>query len=194
MKIYTKQGDEGNTGLFDGTRVPKNDLRVEAYGQVDELNSVLGLTIVDCKHGPLRDLLSRLQHQLLDLGADLATPLESANSGKIRRVNDADVAYLEREIDAATEALPPLKRFILPGGGVTAARLHLARTVCRRAERALVTLMAAEKVAPATLIYLNRLSDLLFTLARLANRYDGIADVEWEPTGSGGPGSTPPRS
>jgi cob(I)alamin adenosyltransferase len=181
VKIYTKQGDQGYTSLYDGKRVSKTHLRIETTGHVDETNSILGLAIADCKHAVLKEVLLKLQHDLFDLGADLARPLDSPNAAKTRRIDEGHIVYLEREIDAATEALPPLKRFILPGGGITAARLHLARTVCRRAERSLVTLMADETLGDAPLIYLNRLSDLLFTLARLANQYDGIKDIEWEP-------------
>ncbi len=180
MKIYTRQGDQGFTSLYDGRRVSKDHLRIDATGHVDETNSILGLAIVGCKHDVLKEVLLKLQHDLFDLGADLATPLDSPNAAKTRRINEEHVAFLERQIDAATEALPPLKRFILPGGGETAARLHLARTTCRRAERSLVTLMANEKLGDSPLIYLNRLSDLLFMLARLANQFDGIKDIEWE--------------
>jgi cob(I)alamin adenosyltransferase len=185
MKIYTKFGDAGQTVLFDGQRVPKDHLRIETYGTVDELNSHLGLAIVDCKDPPLKDLLTQLQHHLLDLGSDLATPLDSKNSAKVHRIGAHHVAFLEQQIDAATAQLPILKRFILPGGSVTAARLHIARTVCRRTERCLVTLLARETAAAIgdqPLIYLNRLSDLLFTLARLANHHDGLPDLEWDST------------
>ncbi len=180
MKIYTKFGDEGQTVLFDGARVRKDHLRIETYGTVDELNSVLGLAIADCPDAPLRDLLVGLQHRLFDLGADLATPLDAKNADKVRRIHVEDITGLEQAIDAATAELPALTRFVLPGGTVTAARLHIARTVCRRAERHLVTLMAHEAVGVHALIYLNRLSDLLFTLARLANKREGRGDVEWE--------------
>ena len=181
MKIYTKTGDRGQTSLFDGRHVPKNNLRIETYGTVDELNSHLGLANAECRHGELRELLEQLQRQLFDLGADLATPADSKNAGKIQRIGAWHIAFLEQQIDAATAVLRPLKRFVLPGGSVTAARLHVARTVCRRAERLLVTLMAQEPVGPDALIYVNRLSDLIFTLARRANQLDGVADVEWFP-------------
>lgn len=182
MKIYTKQGDKGQSVLFDGKRVPKDHPRLETYGTVDELNSHLGLAAAGCADAGLKDLLVKLQAQLFELGADLATPLGSPNEGRVRRINPNHISFLEEQIDEATAELAPLKRFILPGGGVTAARLHVARTVCRRAERLLVALMHAPD-APLTdspLIYLNRLSDLLFTLARLANKREGLADVEWE--------------
>jgi cob(I)alamin adenosyltransferase len=182
VKIYTKQGDHGKTVLFDGTRVSKDHLRIETYGTVDELNSALGLAIVDCTDNSLRELLTKLQRQLLDLGSDLATPLDSKNSAKVRRIGAEHVTFLEQQIDAATAQLPPLKRFIIPGGSVTAARLHVARTICRRAERSLVSLMEREAavIGEHPLVYLNRLSDLFFTLARLANQLDGRGDVEWD--------------
>ncbi len=182
MKIYTRQGDQGNSGLFDGRRVPKNHLRLETYGTLDELNSHLGLAIAECRHETLRSALETLQRELFLLGTDLATPLGSPNEAKVHRTSTQDVRMLEERIDAATAQLPPLKRFILPGGGVTACRLHVARTVCRRAERSLVSLMRIEPEEPIghpPLIYVNRLRDLLFTYARLANQLDGIPDVEW---------------
>jgi cob(I)alamin adenosyltransferase len=183
MKIYTKQGDKGQSVLFDGKRVPKDHPRLETYGTVDELNSHLGLAAAECRDAPLRQLLTTLQGQLLELGSDLATPLGSPNEPRVRRINPNHITFLEERIDEATAELPPLKRFILPGGGVTAARLHVARTVCRRAERLLVALMhdsASEPLTDSPLIYLNRLSDLLFTLARLANKREGLPDIEWE--------------
>lgn len=182
MKIYTKQGDRGQSVLFDGTRVPKNNPRLETYGTVDELNSHLGLAAADCPDPTLRQLLTTLQGQLLELGSDLATPTGSPNEGKVRRININHISFLEEQIDQATAQLPPLRRFILPGGSVTAARLHIARTVCRRAERLLVTLMQdpAAPMSDTPLIYLNRLSDLLFTLARLANFRQGLPDTPWE--------------
>jgi len=189
MKIYTRQGDQGQTTLFDGKRVSKNDLRVQTYGAVDELNSHLGLAIAYCgdseQHTKLKILLQNLQHQLFDLGADLATPLDSPNSARVRRITAADSTALEKQIDDATAQITPLKEFILPGGSVLAAELHVARTVCRRAERLLVTLMQNENVGPYVLVYLNRLSDLLFTLARWANKLDGVPNITWKsPTNS----------
>jgi cob(I)alamin adenosyltransferase len=184
MKIYTKFGDAGQTALFDGRKVSKDHLRIETYGTVDELNSVLGLAIVDCRHEKLRNILTTLQDELFDLGADLATPLDSANAAKIGRIGEMHIAFLEKTIDEATAELPALRAFILPGGGITAARLHVGRTVCRRAERLLVTLIQHENFGEPPhqpLIYLNRLSDLLFTLARWSNKLDGIVDVEWRP-------------
>ena len=192
MKIYTKFGDKGQTALFNGARVRKDDLRIETYGTVDELNSHLGLALVDCRDAGLRGILLGLQRELFSLGADLATPriaagdvtpgLEGAKGAekKVKRIGAGEVAGLEQLIDAATAELPALKRFILPGGGVTACRLHVARTVCRRAERLLVSLMEREQVGEQALIYLNRLSDLLFCLARRANQMEGVGDVEWD--------------
>ncbi len=186
MKIYTKFGDRGETVLFDGTRVTKSHLRIETYGTLDELNSHLGVALTDCQHPALQGLLTELQQELFVVGSDLATPVGSKNEAKVQRLRGEAVGRLEGHIDAATAQLPPLKSFILPGGGLTAARLHVARTVCRRAERLLTSLAlaeaggAGEAALRVPLIYLNRLSDLLFTLARLANQLDGVADVQWQ--------------
>lgn len=187
MRIYTKTGDTGDTGLFDGTRVMKDDLRIETYGTVDELNSVLGTAIAACtppELHPLAALLTRIQCQLFDAGADLATPLGGKNESKIRRIGPDHITFLEGQIDAATAQLPPLSHFVLPGGTPAAAHLHLARTVCRRAERLLVTLTRMNDLGPHILIYFNRLSDLLFTLARLANHLTGKPDIQWHAEGS----------
>ena len=180
MRIYTRQGDKGQTTLFDGTRVSKCNLRLHTYGTLDELNSMLGIAAAMCVHPDLRALLESLQQQLFDLGADLATPVGSKNAAKVRRFTTEDAAALEPQIDAAAARLPPLKTFVLPGGSVLAAQLHVARTVCRRAERHLVELMEREEVGPGPLVYLNRLSDLLFMLARLANQLEGVPDVAWQ--------------
>jgi cob(I)alamin adenosyltransferase len=182
VKIYTRQGDAGTTVLFDGQRVPKNHPRLETCGTLDELNSHLGLAVADCRHTALQAQLQALQRQLFVLGADLATPLNSAKKSKIRRIGADDAQTLERQIDEIAAQLPPLKRFILPGGGLTAARLHVVRAVCRRAERHLTVLMGdrSDSVGPQPLIFLNRLGDLLFMLARLANKLDGIAETEWK--------------
>ena len=181
MKIYTKQGDGGMSLLFDGRRVPKHHLRLEAYGTLDELNSHLGLAAARCGHQGLKEQLQALQRQVMVLGSDLATPLGSAKEGRIRRIGAAEVAELERQIDEATAQLLPLQRFIIPGGGETAARLQVARTVCRRAERGLAALMQdrSDPVGEQPLIFVNRLGDLLFELARLANKLEKIADLEW---------------
>jgi cob(I)alamin adenosyltransferase len=186
MKIYTKFGDTGQTALFDGSRVPKSHLRIDTYGTLDELNSHLGLAIAHCPDPPLAQQLTALQIDLFTLSSDLATPAGSKNESKITRTPPEAITALEQQIDEATAQLPPLKRFILPGGTPTAARLHVARTICRRAERLLTALLAAEQNTPhepalhTPLIYLNRLSDLLFTLARLANKREGRPDVEWD--------------
>jgi cob(I)alamin adenosyltransferase len=181
MKIYTRQGDAAMSGLFDGRRVPKNHPRLEIFGTLDELNSHLGLAAADCHHRQLQSQLATLQRRLFVLGSDLATPLNSPTRRPIRRIRAGDVAALERQIDKAAARLPPLKRFILPGGGVTAARLHVARAVCRRAERHLAALMldSSDPVGTQPLIFLNRLGDLLFMLARLANTLDGVAESQW---------------
>lgn len=177
MKIYTKTGDAGETGLFGGARIGKDSARVWVYGEIDELNSVIGLARLEPIDDERDALLARIQSSLFALGAELA-----AKPGKdvgIDRVDDEDVEQLERAIDAAEEELSPLKTFVLPGGSPTAARLHLARTVCRRAERRAVSLMRDEELRSVVIRYLNRLSDLLFVLARLANHRAGVPDVPW---------------
>ena len=179
MRIYTRQGDHGQTTLFDGKRVSKDHLRLATYGTVDELNSWLGMAVSLCRHEQLRQILNQLQHGLFDLGADLATPLDSPNSALVNRIQVRHAAEMEKQIDTFTAELPPLKQFILPGGSPLAAHLHIARTVCRRAERHLVELMREEQTGEAPLIYLNRLSDLLFVLARLANKLDGHPETHW---------------
>jgi cob(I)alamin adenosyltransferase len=180
-RIYTKSGDKGETGLGDGTRVPKDAPRVAAIGDVDELNAVLGLVVANCPDFPEAALLHAIQNDLFDLGADLCVPLqEQEESGKCLRVTAAQAERLEQAIDRLNANLAPLNSFILPGGALAAAWLHLARTVCRRAERAVVTLMHTETVNPQVLIYLNRLSDCLFVLARAAND-NGKGDVLWVP-------------
>jgi cob(I)alamin adenosyltransferase len=178
MKIYTRTGDDGTTGLFAGGRVKKTHLRVEAYGTVDELNSVLGLARA---LGPTRSVdadLEQVQNTLFHLGADLATPLE-ADAAWVVRVTGEQVAWLESSIDQMTERLPALKNFVLPGGTPAAAQIHVGRTVCRRAERLAVALSEAESVNPQALVYLNRLSDWLFTLARFENLQSGADETVW---------------
>ncbi len=188
MKIYTKAGDAGETGLFGGARVPKDDARVEAYGTVDELNCALGAARAALPpDSPLDELLARLQSELFDLGAELATPparLDTRLGAKVPLATDERVAALEAEIDRMEEELAPLKTFILPGGTSVAAALHMARAVCRRAERRTVTLAHLDSAAvrPEALRYLNRLSDLLFVLARYANHTAGLPDVPWRPS------------
>ncbi len=180
MKIYTRRGDEGETDLFGGPRVSKDHLRVETYGSVDELNAVVGLCASATTQADLRALLQQIQVELFQLGAYLATPdSRQRDKANVAEPTAASSDALERQIDALEQELAPLRRFILPGGSAGAAALHLARTVCRRAERRVVELHRREPVAPAALRYLNRLSDLFFVLARVENRRAGVADVEW---------------
>ena len=172
-KIYTRTGDDGSTGLADGSRKPKDAPRIAAIGEVDELNSALGVLLAEPLPEPVRAPLSTVQHDLFDLGGELSVPGHAI-------IGEAHVARLERELDALNETLPALEDFILPGGSRAAAAAHLARAVCRRAERALVTLAREEPVAPLLQKYLNRLSDFLFVAARVLNREAGHADVLWE--------------
>jgi cob(I)alamin adenosyltransferase len=178
-RIYTRTGDSGETGLIGGHRVLKDHPRVEAYGAVDELNAHLGAVRVQMEDAQVDALISQIQHRLFDLGAELATPAGAAT--RASAVDDTDVADLERAIDMHQATLTPLREFILPGGAQVAATLHVARTVCRRAERRLVALAQNEPVRGELLRYLNRLSDLLFVLARVANQRAGRADVTWQP-------------
>lgn len=180
-RIYTKTGDTGDTGLGDGSRVAKDHPRVAAYGDVDELNSVLGLILVAGVPEDIANILRAIQNDLFDVGADLCVPLTENDSAL--RIQPQQAARLETLIDRHNDRLQPLRSFILPGGSSAAAWLHLARTICRRAERSLVTLMHGETVNPAVLVYLNRLSDLLFVLARVAND-DGKSDTLWVPGAS----------
>lgn len=180
-KIYTRTGDAGDTALFGGGRVPKSHQRVDAYGDIDELNSVLGFARAATPQDFFDPLLETIQRDLFSIGGHLATP----DPDKVRKalekaeLSSTRVAEFEAAIDAADQELAPLKEFILPGGTEKAARLHVARAVCRRAERSVVALARAEDVPPLFLTYLNRLSDLLFTLARLANHRAGVGDVTW---------------
>jgi cob(I)alamin adenosyltransferase len=179
-KIYTRTGDDGTSGLVDGSRRAKHDPRLHAIGEVDEANSAIGLAAL-ALDGDARDALRRIQNDLFDLGADLATPGEDfAPSEMVLRVVAAQVAWLEQAIDAANAPLAPLTSFILPGGSEAAARVHLARAIVRRAERAATALAAAEPVNPQALAYLNRLSDYLFVLARALNA-SGQGDILWTP-------------
>jgi cob(I)alamin adenosyltransferase len=181
MKIYTRRGDSGETDLVGSGRVPKDHARVEAYGAVDELNAALGLCATASAQPDLRALVERLQRSLFALGAYLATPEQRHREASgMRAPGDAEVAALEAHIDAFEKELAPLQRFVLPGGTQAAAAFHLARTVCRRAERSAVSLGRTERLEPDALRYLNRLSDLLFVLARVENRRAGVPDVEWE--------------
>jgi len=183
-RIYTKTGDAGETGLFGGARVSKAHLRVCAYGAIDELNAVLGVARATALPPDIDGILARLQHQLFDVGAELATPdPASAAAGHVAPATPERVAALERDIDRFEAALPALRQFVLPGGTPAAAALHHARTVARRAEREIVRLSAEEAVNPELLKYVNRLSDLLFVLARAANRAAGRPDVTWTSSG-----------
>jgi cob(I)alamin adenosyltransferase len=172
-KIYTKTGDDGTTGLGDGTRVAKDSARVAAYGTVDEANSAIGMVLASPLPDDITQLLVTLQHQLFDLGGELCIPGHAA-------VFDADIDALEQALDRYNEPLPPLKDFILPGGGEAAARCHVARTVVRRAERETVTLARHDAVRPEAIRYLNRLSDLLFVLSRVLARASGHGEVLWK--------------
>ncbi|MBT0668739.1 cob(I)yrinic acid a,c-diamide adenosyltransferase [Novosphingobium profundi] len=180
-KIYTRTGDDGTTGLVDGSRLPKHAARMEAIGAVDEANSAIGLAICALGEGAAARNLTRIQNDLFDLGADLATPGEDFTPGEMTlRIVEAQVDWLERAIDAVNLALQPLTSFILPGGSEGAARVHVARAAVRRAERCATALAETEPTNPAALSYLNRLSDYLFVLARALNE-NGARDVLWVP-------------
>jgi cob(I)alamin adenosyltransferase len=172
-KIYTRTGDDGSTGLGDGTRVGKDSARVAAYGTVDELNSAIGIVLACAIDERMREVLTQVQHDLFDLGGELCIP-------GMAMVHATDIDRLEQTLDAFNENLPPLKDFILPGGGMAAAQCHLARTICRRAEREVVTLARHDAVRPEAMRYLNRLSDLLFVLARVLARASGHGEVLWQ--------------
>lgn len=181
MKIYTRTGDDGTTGLFGGGRVPKTHLRVEAYGAVDELNCHLGLVRSGNADKQIDAVLCRVQSALFDLGADLATPHEAKAAAKIRRLEPEECTWLEQEIDRFDRETPQLQSFILPGGSPLAASVHVARSVCRRAERAVVAMAASERVSSGDVVFLNRLSDFLFTLGRVLNHRAGVAEEPWKP-------------
>lgn len=180
-KIYTRTGDDGTTGLGDGARVPKDSPRVEAYGTVDELNSIIGLLLAYELPDPIRVSLTEIQHRLFDLGGELCIPGH-------RALTEAHVRALEQTLDQLNQALHPLKEFILPGGSAAAALCHLARTVCRRAERRVVSLSKSEDVSPIAVGFLNRLSDLLFVMARCINAHHGKPDVLWQRAAPGDKG------
>ncbi len=180
MKIYTKTGDKGETGLFDGTRVPKDATRVDAYGAVDELNAVLGAALAFVDDAEIADVLRQVQRDLFAVGARLADPrLTREGKSEKDRFEPERVTRLEEIIDRFEAGLPPLRRFILPGGSQAGALLHLARTVCRRAERRIVTLAREVAIPPVVITYVNRLSDLLFVLARAANHRARAEEIPW---------------
>ena len=180
-RIYTRTGDAGETGLVDGSRISKAHPRAAAIGDVDEANSAIGVALLHIGDEEARAMLQRIQNEMFDLGADLATPGEDFAPGEMTlRIVPDQVARLEREIDAMNDRLEPLRSFILPGGGAGAAHLHLARTIVRRAERTAVGATAAVALNPQALVYINRLSDHLFVLARLLARAEG-GDVLWQP-------------
>lgn len=172
-KIYTRTGDDGTTGLGDGSRVEKDGVRVQAYGTTDELSSIIGMVRANKLPDAVEALLNEVQHQLFDLGGELCIPGHQA-------INESHVTWLEQQLDELNEPLPALKDFILPAGGHAASSCHLARTVCRRAERCVVTLARNEETAPYAQKYLNRLSDLLFVVARVLARAEGGSEVLWE--------------
>lgn len=198
MKLYTRTGDDGSTGLFGGGRVGKDHPRVNAYGEVDELNAAIGLVLTSpsfsnqakpgrgnvAEAAPLKvihDTLCCLQSRLFDLGADLATPIGGKHESKIQRISADHVTQAEGWIDVVDSGNTPMNQFVLPGGTELAARLHLARTICRRAERAMVHLSGQEQVNNQAIVFINRISDLLFAMARRANKEAGVADVPWTP-------------
>jgi cob(I)alamin adenosyltransferase len=181
MKIYTKTGDNGETSLFGGDRVFKDDLRIQAYGTVDELNSLLGVVLSEIKTEELKPVINKIQNDLFTLGSDLATPVEKGNKGFIiPRIDEKFVRYLEGHIDKYDQQLPELKNFILPGGLKSAALLHVARSICRRAEREVVALSKNVEIGAQIIVYLNRLSDLLFVLARFENHRNGFRELDWK--------------
>ncbi|MEK6642503.1 MAG: cob(I)yrinic acid a,c-diamide adenosyltransferase [Planctomycetota bacterium] len=187
-KLYTKTGDDGSTSLFDGSRVQKDHIRVTAYGEVDELSAVLGLTAsvlgtlgIRPEWTLLRERLAIIQNELFTLGAELATPMEAgdAKQKRVPRIGPSEIARLESWIDDATAPVAPLTTFVLPGGSIAASHFHICRTVCRRAERAVISLSHEAKINPNIVIHLNRISDLCFAWARFANHVEGVADVPW---------------
>lgn len=182
-KIYTRTGDDGTTGLVDGSRCAKHSLRIAAIGAVDEANSAIGLAVCALAPGQNRDLLQRIQNDLFDLGADLATPAENGDftpSQMVLRIVDDQVTGLEQAIDDLNAALEPLTSFVLPGGTEAAARVHVARASARAAERTITALAQSDAINPAAAAYINRLSDLLFVLARVLNDH-GAGDIKWVP-------------
>ncbi len=190
MKLYTKSGDDGTTGLFSGARVSKDHPRIESYGTIDEFNATLGMCSSACNadnalHRRLLDIFARLQSRMFDIGADLATPEGANNESKIQRIGQEHVQEVEKWIDEIDGANTPLTAFVMPGGTELASRLHLARTICRRAERQMIHLSHTEPVGASLIMYVNRVSDFLFAAARLANKNSGVEDVLWIPSVSG---------
>jgi cob(I)alamin adenosyltransferase len=182
MKIYTKTGDKGETGLFGGERVSKNNLRLNAYGSIDELNSFLGLAVIEVTNIDIKNILNDLQNKLFVLGSDLATPETEKNAKlKITRLPDSYITDTEKTIDKYEALLDELKNFILPGGSKGSALLHICRTISRRAEREVVALKNTEHIGENIVIFLNRLSDLFFVLSRFENKYSNIPDTKWIP-------------
>ena len=181
FRIYTKTGDGGKTSLIGGTKVPKNDIRIETYGTVDELNSWIGMINDQLNAEPYRDELKEIQDRLFTIGSVLATDNEKSTGMKLPDLYETDITFLEKRIDAMTEALPPMKSFILPGGHVAVSSIHIGRCVCRRAERLAVSMEASGLPVEGIVIrYLNRLSDYLFTLARYAGQNLGAAEIPWK--------------
>ncbi len=181
MKIYTKTGDKGETGLFGGERVSKNSFRIEAYGTIDELNAFIGLAIIEVSDKSVKDLLQKIQNWLFSIGADLATPdNERTKKLNVFRTTEEYYLYIEKEIDKYESKLDELRNFILPGGTKGAALLHICRTITRRAERMVVALNSTVKIGNNIIIFLNRLSDLFFVLARFDNAVTGTPDIEWK--------------
>ncbi len=185
MKLYTRTGDDGSTGLFGGDRVSKHNIRVVAYGQADETNASIGMCVSCC--GPnddrIKEILLSLQSRLFDLGADLATPADSLHADKVTRLSESMVQQMEQWIDEVDGDNATMTSFVLPGGCELASRLHLSRTISRRCERSMIELRDSEEVNVHAMVWMNRLSDLLFAMARAANRLHGVDDVPWHPAG-----------
>lgn len=181
IKIYTKTGDDGTTGLFGGARLPKDHIRIEAYGTVDELNAVIGLLMAGTAEPQVNHWLQHIQSRLFTIGSNLAS--DPDKDMITPDLLEEDVLMIEHAIDQMQEVLPPLRHFILPGGSVAVSSAHLARTVCRRAERRVVTLAHVSEVEPRILLYLNRLSDFFFVLARWLGNREGVEEVKWTPRG-----------
>lgn len=172
-KIYTRTGDKGSTGMADGSRIEKDSPRIAAMGDIDELNSVIGVVISECEDGEVREMLVTIQHDLFNLGAQLSMP-------EYQQITEQRVSWLEQCLDRMNEELSPLKEFILPGGGKAAAHCHLARAMCRRAERTIVSLARESEISEQVLAYINRLSDLLFVGCRVLSREAGAQEVYWQ--------------